>query len=216
MKKTIYSFVLAAFIALSLAWAVPPNSHCMPSPSAESADAHATGGAHHEKKINWFKFGEETPPLIANFVNLAIMIFILWYFTRKPIGKYFLERSRKIRQAIEEAQKLKKVNEEKYRHISDKIERIEEETQTLKKELIAAAVAQNERVIAEARERSDQLRSNALRLIEFEQEAMIERLKREIAAQVLEHAEKMVKDRIRLADHDRITKETIEFYVEKS
>ena len=214
MKKTIFGVVWVAIIAMSVAWAVPVVSQAVPAPSAESADAHGSGG--HEKKINWFKFGEENPPLIANIVNLAIMLFILWYFARKPIGKYFLERSRKIRQAIEEAEKLKKENEEKYKNISDKMERIEEETQTLKKELIAAAVAENERVIAEARERAEQLRTSTLRLIEFEQEAMVDRLRREIAAQVIEKAEKMVKDKIRLADHDRITKETIDRYVEKS
>lgn len=200
--------LFVSFISICL---TPNPCHGKTAPTAEST-AHSSEGEHGHGEINWFRFGEKNPPLIANFINLAIMLFILWYFAKKPVTNYFRERSRKVKSAIEDAQNLKDETDEKYRLISDKLDNIEKEMQTMKKELIASAVIENERVIAEARSHTDLIRSNTLRLIEQEKEAMIEDLKREIADKVIERAQQIAKEKITKTDHDRLTMETIDHY----
>lgn len=185
----------------------------MAAPAGDSGEHHEPV-VHHTDEINWFEFGGDYPPLIANVINLAVMLFILWYFARKPIREYFSDRSRKIKQAIEDTEKMKKEAEEKYRRISDRLDNIDAEIESLKKELIAAAVADNERVIAEARSHAELIRSGALRLIEQEKEVMLEKLKKEIADKVVERAALIAKEKINKQDHDRLTKDAVDYYVQ--
>jgi len=185
----------------------------MAAPAGDSGGHHEPV-VHHTEEINWFEFGGDYPPLIANIINLAVMLFILWYFARKPIREYFSDRSKKIRQAIEETERMKNEAEEKYRRISDRLDNIDAEIESLKKELIASAVADNERVIAEARSHAELVRSSALRLIEQEKEVMLEKLKREIADKVVERAALIAKEKISKQDHDRLTKDAVDYYVQ--
>jgi F-type H+-transporting ATPase subunit b len=210
--KRMTTIVLALGIALSAWCCLAPAGDGAWAEAGETSSEHAGEGGHHGGGINWYQFGRETPPLIANIVNLAIMLFILWYFARKPAREYFRERSLKVRAAIDDSEKTKREAEEKYRQVSDKLDAIEEEMQALKKELIASAVAENERVIAEARSQADLVRANALRLIEQEKEVMLENLKRDIAGRVVQRAREILKAKISKQDHDRMTRETIDFY----
>lgn len=210
--KRLSAIVLALGIALSAWFCLAPSGDGAWAEAGEPSSEHAGEGGHHGEGINWYQFGKETPPLVANIVNLAIMLFILWYFARKPAREYFRERSLKVRAALEDSEKTKREAEEKYRQVADKLDAIEEEMQALKKELIASAVAENERVIAEARSQADLVRANALRLIEQEKEVMLENLKRDIAGRVVQRAREILKAKISKQDHDRMTRETIDFY----
>jgi F0F1-type ATP synthase membrane subunit b/b' len=180
----------------------------------EESPAHAGGGEpQHEKgRVNWYHLGEKTPPLIASFVNLAVMIFIIWYFARKSVNRYFRERSRKIKSALDESETMKNEAEVRFKRISEKLDRIEQEMQMLKKEMIASAVAENERAVSEARGHAEAVRAGALRLIEIEKDVMVENLKREIAEMVIRRAGEIVKERIVQADHDRMTRETVDSF----
>ena len=200
-------------IALLLAGLFTASALSTAAPAEDSGEHHEHA-VHHTDEINWFEFGGDYPPLIANIINLAVMLFILWYFARKPVREYFSDRSRKIRQALEETEKMKKEAEEKYRRISDRLDNIDTEIESLKKELIAAAVADNERVISEARSHAELVRSSALRLVEQEKEVMLEKLKREIADKVVERAAGIAREKISKQDHDRLTKDAVDYYVQ--
>jgi F-type H+-transporting ATPase subunit b len=200
-------------VTLLLAGLFSAASLSMAAHEEESAEHHEHA-VHHTDEINWFEFGGDYPPLIANIINLAVMLFILWYFARKPIREYFTDRSRKIRQTLEETEKMKREAEEKYRRISERLDNIDAEIESLKKELIAAAVADNERVIAEARSHVELIRASALRLVEQEKEVMLDKLKKEIADKVVERAALIAKEKISKQDHDRLTKDAVDYYIQ--
>jgi F0F1-type ATP synthase membrane subunit b/b' len=216
MRK--YSILpLAAAACLLLAAGVARTQHEAPVQAmgreGESL-AHAEEGEpqHERGPVNWYRVGEKTPPLIASFVNLAVMIFLIWYFARKSVNRYFRERSRKIKSALDESEAMKDEAEVRFKRISEKLDRIEQEMQMLKKEMIASAVAENERAVSEARGHAEAVRAGALRLIEIEKEVMVENLKREIAEMVIRRAGEIVKERIVKADHDRMTRETVDSF----
>jgi len=50
--------------------------------------------------------------LIAQFINFAVLVFVLWKFAYKPVFKILEERREKIRQGLEDSEKSKKRLEE--------------------------------------------------------------------------------------------------------
>jgi len=171
---------------------------------ASGGEAHGGGG------INWHRFGGETPPLVASFVNLAIMLFILWYFARKPVAGFFAERSRRIRAAVEESARVARESEERFRAIQEKLANVEEEMQAARRDMIAMAAAEKEQATARGHAQAEAIREGALKLIAQEKEAVIDAVRRELAARVIDRAEAILRATVGPAEQQRIVRRTID------
>lgn len=180
------------------------TENVLPQPQKQSHE-------ENSRQINWFDFGKKPPPLIANFINLAILLFIIWYFGRKPIEYYFAERRDKIKKQIEEAEKIINEASSRYEKIARKFEKMDEEIETLKKQMISEATIENERIISNAHKTAQMTRENAIKMIEQEKEMLIEKIKNETGLKILQEAEKILKSRVRKTMQRKMVDQTIQY-----
>jgi len=221
MKKFIISLLKGVLISLFL-FQIKPLTPILEKESCVWAETTQDSPSDHTEgkpEINWYRLGEKTPPIIASIINLILMIFILWYFARKPVREYFSERSKKIKEEIEESEKIKKEAEERFKTICEKMDKVQDEIQELKKQMLASAVAERERSIAQTRSRAEALKEGVLRRIELEKEMMLYNIKCEVAAEIIKRASEILKQKVTEKEHEKLITDALsEFaqYVEKT
>ena len=165
---------------------------------------------HHEK-INWFSFSDkETPPLIANIINFVIFALILYFALRKPLKNYLELRHKTIKEKLEEAEKLKSEMEMKYKEYTRKLEELDKILASLKEEYRKLGEQRYNRIVAEAEKKGEKIIEDVKKVIEMEREHAIEELRRFAIEVGIEMAEKLLKERLRAEDKERLFKESIE------
>ncbi|MCK4635425.1 MAG: F0F1 ATP synthase subunit B [Candidatus Moranbacteria bacterium] len=144
--------------------------------------------------------------LIAQFVNLAVLLFVLYKFAYGPMMKMLDERSAKIAEGIKDAEKANKKLEETESREKDVLNKAKKEA----KKIIAAAEEIAEKNKAEILENSkmeaDEIFRKAEEKIEEEKNKLREELKKETIELVMMATEKVLKEKI---DSDK-DKEIIE------
>ena len=111
------------------------------------------------------KIGISLPTLIAQIVNFLVLLAILYFFAYKPILKMLDERARKIKESVDEVQKVK-----------DQAARAEEEF----KQKIEAAGKQGQEVIARAMRTGEEARQRAQVEAKQEAQVLVEKAREEI------------------------------------
>ena len=111
------------------------------------------------------KIGISLPTLIAQIVNFLVLLAILYFFAYKPILKMLDERARKIKESVDEVQKVK-----------DQAARAEEEF----KQKIETAGKQGQEVIARAMRTGEEARQRAQVEAKQEAQVLVEKAREEI------------------------------------
>jgi F-type H+-transporting ATPase subunit b len=154
-------------------------------------------------------FGLDIKILIAQLINFAILLFVLWKFAYKPMFKILDDRKKKIETGIENAAKA----EEKLREISEEEKKIMIEA---KKE--AAKILDEARVMAEeSRKRNiDKTKEEIGQLINQEKENMrqekaeiLKSINREVADLVMITVEKVIEEKMSGAKDEELIKKAI-------
>lgn len=108
------------------------------------------------------KLGIDGKILLAQIVNFAILLFVLFKFVYRPVLDLLEKRSKKIEKGIHDAEEAgnrllqaDKMKDEKIgqaeREVGRLIEDARKDAETMKKELLAAAQAQSEDLLKRAR-----------------------------------------------------------------
>jgi F-type H+-transporting ATPase subunit b len=154
-------------------------------------------------------FGLDIKILIAQLINFAILVFILWKFAYKPMFKILDDRKKKIETGIENAAKA----EEKLREISEEEKKIMIEA---KKE--AAKILDEARLMAEeSRKRNiDKTKEEIGQLINQEKENMrqekaevLKSINREVVDLVMITVEKVLEEKMSGAKDEELIKKAI-------
>ena len=58
--------------------------------------------------------------------NFAVLVFLLYWFVRKPLGSFLKRRQESIKQTIEEAEIARKEGEKKYQEYEEKVEKLDQ------------------------------------------------------------------------------------------
>ena len=130
--------------------------------------------------------------LAAQVVNFIILLLLLYFFAYKPVMKMLDERSRKIKDSIEEVQKVKAQAAQTEEEFKKKIEAASKEGQ----EVIARAMRTGEearqRAQAEAKQEAQALVEKARVEIQRERDETIGELRQEFADLTVVAAEKVI------------------------
>lgn len=191
----------------------------------EEAGGHGAG-AHGEEHINWAHgfVGEQEgaepgllwrpvgmpPPLLANFLNAALLFFILYWFGRGPVAEGLKKRKARIVAGMDEAGRMKADAEQSLAKYEDKLKRIDDEIERVRREMRESAEAERKHILAEAKERRERMEREARVLVEQELKAAREELMRETVRSAVRSAGELLQKQISGQDHDRLASEYLE------
>jgi F-type H+-transporting ATPase subunit b len=138
------------------------------------------------------RLGISIPTLIAQIINFVFLLVILRLFAYKPIMKMLDERARKIKESMEEVQKVKEQAAQTEEEFKKKVEAANKEGQ----EVIARAMRTGEearqRAQLEAKQEAQVLVEKARVEIQRERDETIGELRQEFADLTVVAAEKVI------------------------
>jgi F0F1-type ATP synthase membrane subunit b/b' len=159
-------------------------------------EEHAAAG-HGEAHVNYTEFGA----MILNFFIWAAIIVLL---LRKPLVGFLQGRRVAVEEGLEESKRLTAAANAKYKDYSERLERLDEELEKLRREMIQAGEAERDRIVQEAEARATRMRKDAQFLIEQQMKQLRVDLTREAIEAAVSHAEKVLLDKTSTADQERL------------
>jgi F-type H+-transporting ATPase subunit b len=158
--------------------------------------------AHGEAASQW------TPwKLFWRVINTIALIAVLVYFLKKPLIKFFSERTSQIKNDLEEAKLEREQAEEKVRDYEQKIAGMEQELEKMRAELKKSAEAETDKVMANAERMAEGMMEAAKVAAEQEVRKAKSTLKNESVELAIGLSEALIRDKISADDHKKIVQD---------
>ncbi len=178
-------------VVLVLASLVP----CAAAAAAEGAGGHAG--------IPWWEIFKQT-------VNFSILVGVLVYFLRKPVGSFLKERSELLKKSIDEAARARASAAEKLAAIEARMARLSEEVAEMNRKMDAEADEETLRIREAARAEVERLHAQVKFAADQEVKKARAELRREAAELSARAAEEIVSKTITPEDQERMVRENID------
>jgi F-type H+-transporting ATPase subunit b len=136
-------------------------------------------------------------------INVGILFVILRAILFKPVTKFMEERSKKIQDAIDQAEKDKGQAKRLLLQYENRLKSAEEEAEEIIRAARESARTQAEAIIAEGKAAAGALLVNARGQIEAEQSAALARFRSEAAALVVSAAARLLRRELNQEDQRR-------------
>ncbi len=149
----------------------------------------------------------QEPPVLASFINFALLAFVLFRFGKTPVMTALAKRKKDITQDIDAANELKVDAEKRLKNYERQLSRIEERRKDLQEEARLQWEVEKKRILDEAQEKSERLRKDARFRVEQELKQAQADLMREAIDGSVAAAEALLKSRIQSADQERLADE---------
>ena len=186
-------------------------------PVASASAAHHEEGEEHAEEhhelgpINWFDFtNSKQPPWGTYAINLALLLAIYWYFGKDAIKTSLKTRRERIKQEIDDAQKMLKEAESRAKKYQKKLEELDADVETATRSLVEAGGGERDRIIREAKEKAARMERDALFLVEQELKQMRNDIVRETLDATVAASEELLKKSIGPSDHERLAEEYLQ------
>jgi F-type H+-transporting ATPase subunit b len=198
----------------------PEAAHGTPGHGEHSEGGHAE---HDEKappqEINWwhgvlgpkegvepgflFRRPDEPPPFLASIFNFAVLVFAFVYFGRKPLADALVKRKEDITREMTEAQRLHEQAQERLAQYEAKLSGLTDELERIKASYREQGLRDKERIIREAKERSEKMHADAAQILEQELKHTRQLLLAETVEQATRLATQLIAEHGTPSDHDR-------------
>jgi len=142
-------------------------------------------------------------------INLVIILAVLFYFARKPALEYFATRRADVQRDLQAAGDLLSDAEARYSEIQQKLAELQSETEEIRENSRRRADEECERLLAEARRQAERVQSDAQLAAEQEFARARRALRAEAANLAAEIADRLVKEKMGVADQERLLDEFI-------
>lgn len=141
-------------------------------------------------------FNIEWQLVVAQLVNFAIVLFVLYKFAYGPVLKMMTERTEKIEKGIKNAEDAGT----KLKEIAEKEKAVLVEARKQAQEIVASAEAQavknKEEIIVEAKAQAEKILADSAKKIEQEKNQMMQEVKGQIAELVVAATGKIIAEKI--------------------
>jgi F-type H+-transporting ATPase subunit b len=141
-------------------------------------------------------FHIETNLLLAQFVNFAIVLFVLWRFAYAPVLKTLNDRTEKIEKGVKDAESASKKLSEMTEKEKEVLVNARKEAQEIIKKSEGEAKKNAESIILTAKEQNEKMIADAKKMIEQEKAKMFSEVKSEIAGLVVSATEKVIHEKL--------------------
>ena len=142
-------------------------------------------------------------------INFLLLVGILFYFARKPVGKTLDDRRAKIAQAVAEAEELRVTVEKMVREYEAKLAGLDAEVARILKEAKEDGERERVRILARAEETARRIREEALRRAQGEAERIRHKLETEVAAMAVARAREVLQTRMTEREHRAFVDELV-------
>ena len=160
------------------------------------------GGAHDSGR---------TLDLLYRFINFTLLVIILVVVVKKAkIGGFFSSRIEEIKKKFDDLNADKDTSEGRFQELEKKLKEFEVKKQEIIEQFKADGAAEKEKIIAEAKERANQILIQADLTIEREIQAARDRLRQEVVEVAARNAQEIIEREIKDGDQDHLVNEFIE------
>ncbi len=154
--------------------------------------------------------GVNLPGLIAQIINFSILLFVLYVLLYKPVLKALDNRSKKIKESMDLAEKLKQDSARMEEEVKKRLDEARKEGQTL----IAQASHIGERLKEEARTQAkaeaDAIVARAKAEIQRERDEALEELRRQFADLAVLAAQRVINASLDKQAHKKLIDEVLQ------
>lgn len=164
------------------------------------------GHGGHETSF-WDLWTPSNYELYGPIINFLFLLLIVVGFGGPALKKFLVARRQEIAEGLEEAQRLKKEAEAKYDEYAGRLERLDEEMERIRQEMVKAGEAERDRIVADAEAKAARLRRDTEFVIEQQMKQLREDLTQEAVRAAVDAAEKVLTEKITADDQQRLAKQ---------
>ncbi|MCG8425183.1 MAG: hypothetical protein MJE77_45465 [Proteobacteria bacterium] len=209
-KKTVIGTAIAycalILLACGLAGAAAPKSgeHSDPNPDhfnwteLDYKDKDIHGGTLDPGEQ------EMSPPVLLLFMNFAVVLFIVGWRLAPPVKEYARKRHTSIKEALEEAARLRDEAQTKLDEYTEQVARAEAEVDKLIEDIRASAEAEKKRIVADAEAQAEAMKREAETRIAAELSRARLEIEREVVAKAVAAAEKLIRENATAGDQTQL------------
>ena len=151
--------------------------------------------------INWVL-------LIAQIVNVVLLVWLLKRFLYAPVLNMLNERTKRIQDSLSEADKVRAEMAEAQRDNEAELVRARHEAAAIVSQAQERARAQEQEIVAQARQEADRIRADAREQALRERDQMIGDLKNQVATLVTQTATRVLGAELQ-SNHDKLIEESL-------
>lgn len=156
--------------------------------------------------LMFFLSGGGVHPAIAKAFNLALFLGVMYMLVRKPARQFFADRFALVRATLEHAAREKEAATAKIAALDARLNRLDEELQTIRSQAAAEAEAERVRIEAETARDLEKIRQTAHREIESAKQVAMTDLREFAAGKAVDLAEQMIRRELKPEDDANMLK----------
>lgn len=149
-------------------------------------------------------------------VNFSILMFILIFFGKKPLGDFFKGRTASIEKSLKDAAEAKALAEKTLLEVKERLDNTDNEIEQIIEAARKSGQKEKEAIIAEGEHLKEKIIEQAKANIDFELQKAKEALKSDAALMALELAEKQIKDKLGQSEQKALIDDYIKRLEEKN
>jgi|YelNatPaOPRAMG01_1025707.scaffolds.fasta_scaffold20658_3 F-type H+-transporting ATPase subunit b len=147
---------------------------------------------------------------IFKVINFLLLVFLLFWFLKKPIKTKLKERHEFLRRAFEEAQQEKAFWEKQLEELKSKVKGLEEEAKLIRERIMAEAQREKERILEEAKKEAERIRLEAQKAMEEERRKLETLFREKLVLRTLTLAEKILKEHLTQKDQRKLLEDFVQ------
>jgi F-type H+-transporting ATPase subunit b len=165
----------------------------------------SSGGGHGgESSFN------KNKDLVYRIMNFALLVGILFFLLRKPVGQGLEARRQGIKDQLDDLERQKEESQKELAETQRKLSQLDAEVEKIVAEYVQVGEATKAKILEEAKASAEKLQEQAKKNIEHEFATAKQQLMSEMAEQAVAMAEELIKKNIQDQDQERIIDEYLE------
>jgi F-type H+-transporting ATPase subunit b len=154
------------------------------------------------------KLGINWGLLIAQIVNVGLVVWLLTMFLYRPVLNMLNERTRRIQDSLKEAEQVKEQLARANQDYDQKLGQARQEAAAILAQAQERAKGQEAEIVAQARQEADRIRAEAREQAVQERDQLLRDLKNQMAELVTITASRVLGEELK-SNHDRLIEESL-------